>query len=176
MHHGRRLALLSLTLAGAALTLTACATSAGSSPEAPATVPESAATETEEATPTPPCQLADMTVVATPAFVDVADTALYGEVNSNTSIADTRCKVPGDGEIVAWYGAHGFQIDGIGTLSDTSWFYLGTNQNCLLEVAYFADENNYSPNRMDYPEKLRFATATESLDADYAEHQERCSG
>lgn len=134
------------------------------------------AQDTRSAPSSAPCELADITPVATPALLELYDDEGYSELTGSLSVDDTRCKVPADTEILNWYGAHGFQVDGIATLSNSSWFYLAMNDYCLIEVAYFADENNYSPNKTDYPEKLRFATATEALDAGYAARQERCAG
>lgn len=158
---------------GISLALTGCSPQATSPSEVDTPVAEDApAEQAEEAPASPPCELADISSVVTPAFATFADTSLYGQVNGNTSIADTRCQIPGDAEILGWLGGQGFQIDGIANISDNTTFYLATNGTCLLEVAYFRDEGNYSPFKLDTPEKLRFATPSEALDAGYAQ---RCA-
>jgi len=62
---------------------------------------------------------------------------------------------------------HRFKIAGVAALTESA-FYLARNTICILEVAYFPKEKNYSPYKLDCLEKHRFTTPAESLDYEYA--------
>jgi hypothetical protein len=115
---------------------------------------------------TPSCGLTDITDVATDAFMAIWDNAMYNSINGNESIAASRCKVPGDAEVLSWYKSHGFKIDGIGQIGSAT-FYIAKSGSCSVQLAYFSDEKDYSPYKVDYPEKLRFDTPTKALQAGF---------
>lgn len=147
----------------AALALTGCSASSATLEEEPAAPDDNAAVATEEAPAPdgPPCELVDASDIYTPAFAEFANGP------RGYTYDETRCKIPEDATIIQLFRQNGLQIDGIspGTEDDeVGAFYLAFGDGCIVEVAYFLGEGNYSPYKTDYPEKLRFATAAEAFE------------
>ncbi|QHN42887.1 hypothetical protein GII36_03415 [Candidatus Mycosynbacter amalyticus] len=124
--------------------------------------PSSTATKNTASTTTPKasCQLADISDVATSEFVE------QGNVEAS---AAERCGVPKDAAILDWTRAHSLKIDGVVLFDDGKTVYhTSDGSNCTVLVGYLSNEQSYTPYPADYPEKLRFATPEEALDAGYA--------
>lgn len=131
------------------------------------TINDRAATEppTVNSVPaTPSCDLVDMTPVADPDFLasttDNTLNAIRGDV------AERRCAMPDDSDIITWLTEHPtYKIKGVGGSASDSTYVL-TNGETLIDVAYINDGHYYSTSPTGgQPADPRYTSARELLDA-----------
>lgn len=119
--------------------------------------------ETEPESGDAPCELADADDIFTPAFYDIyVNDNGWNQQNSREAFIERRCSVPDDATVIQLFRDNGVQLDGISTgTNDTSIFYLGTNGECQVQVAYYPADGNWSHEYSDDAGASRVATPAE---------------